>query len=120
MFIDGPMRVDMTSLVGGEPVSMTASQLFAGFNAGLHAGKISHHMTSNTEVSLAGDSASVTAHGYALNYVPAMPTQESLWETWGEYVIGAVRTGTGWRLSSFTYRSRVTRGPDAVRTHTVS
>lgn len=118
LFVAEPMHVDMTSLVGGSPVSMTPADLFAGFAIGLHAGKISHHMTSNAIVSGSADAATVTAHGYALNWVPALPDGENLWETWGEYVIGAVRTAEGWRLSSFVYRSRLTRGPDAVRTHT--
>ena len=118
LFHAASMRVDMTSLIGGAPLEPTPAQLFAGFASGLHAGKVSHHMTSNVRITLQGDTAAIVAHGYAWNHVPALPTGENLWETWGVYELTARRTAAGWRLASFTYRSRLTRGPDAVRTHT--
>src|SRR5690348_9570562 len=71
LFADGPIDVDMSSLAGGGPVRLTADQLIAGFRAGLHAGKISHHMTTNHRIEIAGDRADVHAHGYAWNHVPA-------------------------------------------------
>ncbi len=117
LFVKEPMAVDMTSLVGGEPLQLTAAQLFASFAVGLHAGKTSHHMTSNAHIEINGDTALVVAHGYALNHVPSLPDGANLWETWGVYRIGARRTAQGWRLGSFTYVSRLTRGSDAVRTH---
>jgi hypothetical protein len=57
----------MTSLVGGEPVHMTADDLVGGFRKGLHAGKASHHMATNYRITLSGDRADVSAHGYAWN-----------------------------------------------------
>jgi len=117
LFIEGPLPVDMRSLVGGSVQQLTAAQLFAGFAVGLHAGKISHHMTSNVLITVQGDEASIEAHGYAVNFVPTLPAGADTWETWGVYRIAARRTHKGWRLASFAYDSRLTRGPDAVRTH---
>lgn len=118
LFAPAPMRVDMTSLIGGEPLELTPAQLFAGFRTGLHAGKLSHHMTSNMRIEIEGDVADIVAHGYAWNHVPSLPDGENLWETWGVYRLTARRTAAaGWRLTSFAYTSRLTRGPDAVRTH---
>jgi len=117
LFADGPIDVDMSSLVGGGPVQLTADQLIAGFRAGLHAGKISHHMTTNHRIEIAGDRADVHAHGYAWNHVPALPSGSNLWETWGTYRLTCRRSPTGWRLTAFRYDSKLTRGPDAVRTH---
>lgn len=117
LFADGPIAVDMSSLVGGGPVRLTADELLAGFRAGLHAGKRSHHMTTNQRITVAGDRAELLAHGYAWNHVPVMPDGANLWETWGIYRLAARRTPGGWRLDGFRYDSKLIRGNDAVRTH---
>ena len=60
LFVDGEIDVDMSSLAGGGPLRMTAAELFAGFAAGLHAGKESHHMATNFQVTVEGDTAWVS------------------------------------------------------------
>jgi hypothetical protein len=117
LFADGEIQVDMSSLVGGEPVRLTADTLIGGFRAGLHAGKASHHMTTNYRISVAGDRAEIFAHGYAWNGIAGFPAGQDLWETWGNYRLTARRVGAGWRLDGFRYDSKWTRGNDAVRTH---
>ena len=118
LFIEGEIEVDMSSLAGGGPVRMTADQLMAGFRAGLHAGKTSHHLASNYRIRVEGDGAELWAHGYAWNRVPALPPGSDLWETWGNYRLTCRRVGGEWRLDGFRYYSKLTRGNDAVRTHT--
>jgi hypothetical protein len=117
LFVDGLVDVDMTSLVGGQPVRITADQLYEGFRVGLHAGKSSHHMATNYRVELDGDRAELWANGYAWNHVAALPEGANLWETWGNYRLTCRRTPAGWRLDGFHYFSKLTRGNDAVRTH---
>ena len=63
LFADGPLAIDMSSLVGGEPVRMTADQLIAGFRAGLHEGKASHHMATNYRTTVQGDNYSKLTRG---------------------------------------------------------
>ena len=118
LFSDGALEVDMSSLVGGGPVQMTADQLIDGFRAGLHPGKVSHHLATNYRIEVDGDQATVWCHGYAWNRVPALPAGSDLWETWGNYRLTCRRVGHGWRLDGFRYYSKLTRGNDAVRTHT--
>src|ERR671924_1316936 len=55
LFQDGPIEVDMSSLAGGASVQLTADQLIAGFESGLHAGKVSHHLASNYRIQIEGD-----------------------------------------------------------------
>jgi hypothetical protein len=117
LFADGPIEVDMSSLVGGAPVQLRADQLIAGFDAGLHRGKLSHHLAANYRVHVDGDRAELWAHGYAWNRVPALPAGSDLWETWGNYRLTYRRTSAGWRIDGFRYYSKLTRGNDAVRTH---
>ena len=119
LFIDGPLDVDVTSLAGGAPVKVTADALIAGFARGLHASKTSHHMATNYRTTVDGEHATVTAQGYAWNRVATMPAGEDLWETWGHYELTCQRAEGRWLLASFKYFSKHTRGPDAVRTHTL-
>jgi hypothetical protein len=117
LFVDGPIELDMSSLAGGGPVQTTADQLAAGFRSGLHAGKVSHHLATNYRVRVDGDRAEVWAHGYAWNRVAALPPGSDLWETWGNYRLSYRRIAGEWRLDGFRYDSKLTRGNDAVRTH---
>jgi hypothetical protein len=118
LFVDGPIEVDMSSLAGGGAVQMTAEQLMAGFRAGLHTGKLSHHLATNYRVRIDEDRAELWAHGYAWNRVPSFPAGTDLWETWGNYRLTYRREGQVWRLDGFRYYSKLTRGNEAVRTHT--
>jgi hypothetical protein len=117
LFADGPIEVDMSSLVGGGPVQLTADQLIAGFQAGLHPGKVSHHLATNFRIQVDGDRAELWGHGYAWNRVPALPAGMDLWETWGNYRLSYRRVAGAWRLDGFRYYSKMTRGNEAVRTH---
>jgi hypothetical protein len=110
--------VDMSSLVGGQAVRITGDQIIEGFRTGLHAGKVSQHMTTNHAVAVRGDVAEVTAQGHAWNRVAALGAGRDVWETWGRYRLGYAKTPTGWRVTAFRYVSLRTAGPDAVRTHT--
>ena len=118
LFSDEPIEVDMSSLIGGGPVQMAADQLIAGFRVGLHPGKVSHHLATNYRITVDGDQAQVWAHGYAWNRVPTLPAGTDLWETWGNYRLSCRRVDGKWRLDGFRYYSKLTRGNDAVRTHT--
>ncbi len=96
----------MSSLGGGGPVQLPADQLIAGFQAGLHPGKVSHHLATNYRIEVDGDRG-----------VPALPAGMDLWETWGNYRLTYRRVAREWRLEGFRYYSKLTRGNDAVRTH---
>jgi hypothetical protein len=117
LFVDGLIEVDMSSLVGGAPVQITADQLLDGFRTGLHAGKVSHHLATNYRIQVDENRAELWAHGYAWNRLPALPPGTDLWETWGNYRLTYRREARGWRIDGFRYYSKLTRGNDAVRTH---
>ncbi|HJU66220.1 MAG TPA: nuclear transport factor 2 family protein [Gemmatimonadaceae bacterium] len=117
LFAEGEIEVDMSSLAGGGAVRMTAAQLFAGFAAGLHAKKASHHMTTNYDIEIDGNSATVWAQGYAWNRVAGLEGGSDLWETWGNYRLAFRRSTAGWRITSFGYFAKFNRGNESVRTH---
>lgn len=118
LFVDGEIDVDMSSLAGGGPVRMTADALLAGFAAGLHSGKASHHMTTNHIISIEDDHAELWAQGYAWNRLADAPPGTDFWETWGRYRLTFLLTPAGWKLDGLRYYAKFSRGPDSVRTHT--
>ena len=114
------VRIDFTSLNGGQPATVTGDQLVGAWTGGLHREKTSLHMTSNYRITVDGDRAEAFMHGYAWNRLVggSVPAQGSpVWETWGNYVMAFQRTGGTWRITSLTYNSTRVDGNDAVRVH---
>lgn len=119
LFVDGPIEVDMSSLVGGAPVRMSADELLNGFKVGLHVKKASHHLATNYKIVIDNDTAELYAHGYSWNRVAELGPGADLWETWGNYRLTFRKTTGGWKLNGFRYDSKLTRGNEAVRTHSL-
>jgi hypothetical protein len=117
LFADGDIAVDMTSLAGGVPSTMSADDLVGAFGTALHLDKASHHLVTNVLVTSHGPRASVTAQGYAWNRVASFGAGNDLWETWGTYAIALERGSHGWRITGFTYTSKLTRGNVDVWRH---
>lgn len=119
LFVDGTIDVDMSSLAGGGPVRMSADELLSGFKAGLHAKKASHHLATNYRVRIDDDRAELYAHGYSWNRVAELGPGADLWETWGNYRLTFRKTAGSWKMDGFRYDSKLTRGNEAVRTHSL-
>jgi hypothetical protein len=119
LFVEGPVEVDMSSLVGGGPTTMTAAELFVGFDRGLHAKKPSHHMATNYRIAVDEDTAELWAHGYAWNRLEDYGGGSDLWETWGNYRLTMHRGPDGWKMDGFRYYAKFNRGNEYVRTHSL-
>ncbi len=113
------VRVDFTSLAGGEPAQITAAQLVGGWRSGLHPHKQSFHMVSHYRVEINGDTATAHVKGYAYN-VLAPELGGAMWEVWGNYVIPFERTAEGWKAAGMTFNALHSRGDETVRTHVLS
>ncbi len=114
------IAVDFTSLVGGEPATIPADALIAGWSGNLTSEKQSFHLRGNHRISLDGaDAATMQSHGYAWNRMErgALPENggEAMWEVWGTYIHGFVRTEDGWRVNSMTFTATAERGSEFVR-----
>jgi hypothetical protein len=109
------VRVDFTSLVGGQPATIPADALIAGWAANLKGDKDSLHMRGETVVEIAADRATLRSNGYAWNRKPGGPDGD-LWEVWGHYTHELVRTPEGWRIVGFTFEKTHERGSQWVKT----
>lgn len=109
------VRVDFTSLVGGQPATIPADALIAGWAANLKGDKDSLHMRGETLVEIVADRATLRSNGYAWNRKPGGPDGD-LWEVWGRYTHELVRTPEGWRIVGFTFEKTHERGSQWVKT----
>lgn len=119
-FFSDTVTVDFTSLVGGEPATIPADALIAGWSSNLTAEKTSFHLRGNHRITHHDDgSATMLSHGYAWNRIErgALPENggEALWEVWGSYVHGFENTPEGWKITAMTFTTTAERGNPFVR-----
>ncbi|MEL6837677.1 MAG: nuclear transport factor 2 family protein [Pseudomonadota bacterium] len=114
------ITVDFTSLTGGDPATIPADSLIAGWSGNLTNEKTSFHLRGNHRISLHdADNATMLSHGYAWNRMARGALDENggeaLWEVWGTYEHGFTRTPDGWRVNAMTFIATAERGNPFVR-----
>lgn len=114
------IMVDFTSLVGGEPATIPADALIAGWSGNLTAEKESFHLRGNHRVTFEdADTAMMLSHGYAWNRMERGALEENggnpLWEVWGSYEHGFTRTEDGWKVDFMAFYAIAERGSEFVR-----
>jgi hypothetical protein len=119
-FFTDTIDVDFSSLVGGEPVTIPADALIAGWSANLTDEKPSFHIRGNHSITFEDvDNATMFSHGYAWNRMEAGALDENggdpMWEVWGTYIHGFTRTEGGWRVNSMSFFAEAERGNPFVR-----
>jgi ketosteroid isomerase-like protein len=114
-FFADNVRVDFTSLVGGEPATIKSDDLITSWSGNLKGNKQSLHIRGGALVTINGDKASVYSNGYAWNKMPGGKDGD-LWEVWGNYVHEFERTNDGWKITSFTFNTVHERGSNFVKT----
>ncbi|MEM7710440.1 MAG: nuclear transport factor 2 family protein [Pseudomonadota bacterium] len=119
-FFADTIDVDFTSLVGGEPATIPADGLIAGWSGNLTETKESFHLRGNHRIAFDGaDAATMTSNGYAWNRMEAGADPanggEALWEVWGTYEHGFARAEDGWEVTSMTFTATAQRGNAYVR-----
>lgn len=102
------VRIDFTSLAGGEPATISADELIRGWAANLGPNKQSHHQRGWGLVTIDGDKATIYSQGYAWNRMEG--NGDPLWEVWGNYTQELMRTSNGWKVTSFTFEKTHERG----------
>lgn len=119
-FFTDEITVDFTSLAGGEPATIPADGLIAGWSGNLTEEKTSFHLRGNHRITFhTPDSATMVSHGYAWNRMERGALEENggeaLWEVWGTYVHGFERTAEGWKVNAMTFTATAERGNPFVR-----
>ncbi|MEO1239019.1 MAG: nuclear transport factor 2 family protein [Pseudomonadota bacterium] len=119
-FFTDEITVDFTSLVGGEPATIPADGLIAGWSGNLTAEKTSFHLRGNHRITFDGDDAAMmVSHGYAWNRMERGTLPENggdpMWEVWGTYEHSFTLTDDGWRIDAMSFFATAERGSTFVR-----
>jgi hypothetical protein len=104
LFTD-PVRVDYTSLLGGEPQTLAPSELVAGWRQNLQALDSTQHLIANQAIQLDGDEASCAANVQATHLRSSRP-EGPFWTVGGRYDYGLTRIDGRWRISALTLTVR--------------
>ncbi|MCE7000661.1 nuclear transport factor 2 family protein [Saccharothrix sp. S26] len=91
------VRLDYTSLDGGEPVVLSPERIVAGWSGVLGGFDATQHLVANHLVTLHGDTAACTASFQATHRL-ADPFGAPLWTLGGVYRFDLVRTDGEWRI----------------------
>ena len=82
---------DMTSIGGGEPVTLTSQQIVDTWEKGLKPLKAIHHQTGNFEVDIKEGGADVFCYGTAYHYLPNKTNRNT--RTFVEVIIFTLHLG---------------------------
>jgi hypothetical protein len=100
LFADS-VRVDYTSLNGGEPQTVTSAALIGGWRQPLDHLDATQHLLGNQVVQVDGDQARCSAHVQG-THVLANASGGPVWTVGGRYEFGLVRTRDGWKIDAIT------------------
>ncbi|WP_040778674.1 nuclear transport factor 2 family protein [Nocardia pneumoniae] len=92
------VRLDYTSLTGGEPVTLTPAQIVAAWQDTLGGLEATQHLLGNHLVTVDGDRAVCTA-SFQATHRRSEALGASLWTLGGTYRFDLVRIGVDWRIS---------------------
>jgi hypothetical protein len=106
------VRVDYTSLNGGEPATLPAHQLVKTWTESLGRLGATQHLVADHLVDLDGDVATVTA-AFQATHVAVAPDPRR-WVLGGDYRYELVRAGAGWRIAGLTMTARWQDGDRSV------
>jgi hypothetical protein len=100
---------DMSSLGAGAPQDQTAAEICTMWESGFAGIDAVHHHSGNFMVTVNGEAATVFCYAIASHY-KAAATQGQTREFVGSYDLGLEQTAGGWRINSFRYNVKYTRG----------
>jgi hypothetical protein len=96
------LTLDMTSMVGGEPLEKTGTEVAALWEEGLRPIDHVHHQVGNLQVAVTGDAAHATCYGIALHHrAVKSPGRTRVFV--GSYDLHLARMEGRWRIDRFTF-----------------
>lgn len=106
---------DMTSVTGGEPASVSADQIIAGWTQGLAPIESVHHQAGNFRISVRGEEADAFCYGIALHYRRTTSGRNTRTFV-GSYDFKLVGSGDAWRINAFRFNLKFIDGNTNLET----
>ncbi|HJW09142.1 MAG TPA: nuclear transport factor 2 family protein [Holophagaceae bacterium] len=104
-----PVVLDMSSMTGGEPMSMTPQQVADGWEQGLRSLDAIHHQTGNATATVDGDHAMAFCYGTATHYRKTASGRNVLTFV-GSYGIELARRHGVWKITLFRFNLKYIDG----------
>ncbi|MEM7126826.1 MAG: nuclear transport factor 2 family protein [Chloroflexota bacterium] len=102
---------DMTSLVGGDPLMLSAQSIVDSWDEGLRPLEAVHHQVSNFVVTIepGAEESTVFNYGIAIHYLPN-PTGENTRTFVGTYTSHLTKVDGDWRIDEFKFDAKYVDG----------
>ena len=100
---------DVTSMVGGDPVTLSPQQIVASWEKGLKSLKAIHHQAGNYIVNVKHMQADVFCYGTASHYLPNKTNQNTRIFV-GSYNFHLVKNGENWQIDKFKFNLKYIDG----------
>jgi hypothetical protein len=110
-----PVYSDRTSLFGGEPQTVSPSELIGGLRGALGNLDATHHLIACQVISLDGDQATSTANMQG-THVFANHSGGPVWIAAGRHDYQLKRTADGWRIAGLTFTIQWASGNEHILT----
>lgn len=95
--------LDMTSLVGGTPITMKPSDVSSAWATGFKPLDHVHHQVSNFQTIISGDSATVKCHGVAFHHRAQISTQMKTRIFVGTYLFDLTKSNGRWLVTRLKF-----------------
>lgn len=105
-----PFVLDMTSMVGGSPATMTPHQVASAWAEGFKALDHVHHQVGNFRTSVNGQQAKVQCYGVAFHYRAGIAAAVKSRSFVGTYELELSAQSGQWRISKFKFNLKFIDG----------
>ncbi len=105
-----PFVLDMTSMAGGQPSSMSPQQVAAAWAEGFKPLTSVHHQVGNFRTTVSGTTASVRCYGIALHHRSNISARDKTRRFVGTYEVDLSAADSGWRISGLKFNLKFIDG----------
>lgn len=105
-----PFILDMTSMLGGEPASMTPNEVTHAWAEGFRNLDHVHHQVGNFQTTIAGDFATVCCYGVAFHHRTAVATSMNSRIFVGTYEVDLAKGVDGWCITRLMFKLKFIDG----------
>jgi hypothetical protein len=101
--------LDYTSMVGGKPAKLKASQIIKTWKGFLPGFKLTQHAITNHKVTTSGKEADCFSYVNAIHYLPN-DSGEDTWTVMGYYEHHLIKTDSGWKIDKMKFNLTLIQG----------
>ncbi len=105
-----PFVLDMTSMGGGNPTSMSPRQVATAWADGFKSFSHVHHQVSNFRTNVGGSTATVRCYGVALHHRSGLSTEAKTRRFVGTYEIDLAAKEGAWRITRLKFNLKFIDG----------